>query len=219
MSYNEEWEQIKTEYKEIPVPKNGMAQMEEAMEKAVYHRSRRRKVTAYSAIVVALLLILVLPKSFLGEFRINSSEEAENRTNGMGIPKDTTIEFKEKEVNSSALYDSIAEEIEDIESDRVTDFGVTESFGTVSSMLPVQKESGMESEWRIEVKDGDNVLSICLSKEEVKAINQEISGQMGEMVGISQEQAYYINEDGLLVVVWEEMIEFVIPKAVIFIEK
>ena len=46
MSYNEEWEQIKTEYKEIPVPKNGMAQMEEAMEKAVYHRSRRRKVTA-----------------------------------------------------------------------------------------------------------------------------------------------------------------------------
>lgn len=219
MSYNEEWEQIKTEYKEIPVPKHGMAQIEEAMEKAVYHRSRRKKVTAYSAIAAALLLILVLPKSFLGEFLVNSSEEAENTTNGMGLAKDTATELKEKEINSSVLYDSIAEEIEDIEADMAADFGVTESFGTVSSMLPVQKESGVESEWRIEVKDGDNILSISLSKEEVKAINQEISYQRGETISISEEQAYYINEDGLLVVIWEEMLEYILPKEVISIEK
>ena len=219
MSYNEEWEQIKTEYKEIPVPKHGMAQIEEAMEKAVYHRSRRKKVTAYSAIAAALLLILVLPKSFLGEFLVNSSEEAENTTNGMGLAKDTAIEFKEKEINSSVLYDSITEEIEDIEADMAADFGVTESFGTVSSMLPVQKESGVESEWRIEVKDGDNILSIFLSKEEVKAINQEISYQRGETISISEEQAYYINEDGLLVVIWEETLEYILPKEVISIEK
>ena len=219
MSYNEEWEQIKTEYKEIPVPKHGMAQIEEAMEKAVYHRSRRKKVTAYSAIAAALLLILVLPKSFLGEFLVNSSEEAENTTNGMGLAKDTATELKEKEINSSVLYDSIAEEIEDIEADMAADFGVTESFGTVSSMLPVQKESGVESEWRIEVKDGDNILSISLSKEEVKAINQEISYQRGETISISEEQAYYINEDGLLVVIWEEMLEYILPKKVISIEK
>ncbi len=219
MSYNEEWEQIKTEYKEIPVPKHGMAQIEEAMEKAVYHRSRRKKVTAYSAIAAALLLILVLPKSFLGEFLVNSSEEAENTTNGMGLAKDTAIELKEKEINSSVLYDSITEEIEDIEADMAADFGVTESFGTVSSMLPVQKESGVESEWRIEVKDGDNILSIFLSKEEVKAINQEISYQRGETISISEEQAYYINEDGLLVVIWEETLEYILPKEVISIEK
>lgn len=211
MSYNKEWEQIKTEYKEIPVPEHGMAQMEEAMQRAVYHRSRRKKVIEYGTIAAALLLIFILPKSFMGGFSANSNEKAENTAKG--------IMEESKEENASVFYDGIVEGIEDEESDMTADLGITESFGMLSSMPQLKQENSMESELLIEVKDGDRMLSVSLSKEEVKAINQEISYQMGETLGISQEQAYYINEDGLLVIVWEERIEFVIPKTVIFIEK
>lgn len=225
MSYNKEWEQIKTEYKEIPVPEHGMAQMEEAMERAVYHRSRRRKLTAYGAIAAALLLILVLPRSFMGGFGANSSEKAESTAGEIGVTKDNLAEFREEERNTSVFYDGIAEEMEDTELDMAADLGTIESFEVISSMPQLKQENTMVSELVIEVEKGDSILSICLSKEEVKAINQEISCQMeraleqSTFLGISEEQAYYINEDGLLVVVWEETIEFIIPKTIIFIEE
>ncbi len=226
MSDNKEWEKIKTEYKEIPVPEHGIAQIEEVIERAKYHRNRRKKWIAYGAVAAALLLILFLPRSFGGGLDLGFYKKAENATE-MIVTKDTLSNgsIEERVEDAITMDSSIVEEVADAESETNTDFSTEVSNHCESALKQNKPEDNSNLGLIIEVESGDSVFEVYLSKEEVQAINKEISSQIENIseqslfLGISTKQAYYINEDELLVVVWkEENLEFIIPQNIIMIK-
>ena len=61
MQRMEEWEQIKKEYREVEIPKNGSAQVLEAMARAKRNRSKLHYLPRYATVAAAMLLVLLLP--------------------------------------------------------------------------------------------------------------------------------------------------------------
>lgn len=61
MQRMEEWEQIKKEYKETEIPKDGSRQVMEAMARAKRNRGRLRNLSRYATVAAAMLLILLIP--------------------------------------------------------------------------------------------------------------------------------------------------------------
>ena len=176
---NKEWEKIKAEYKEIPVPEHGIAQLEEVIEKAKYHRNRRKKWTAYGALAAALVLILFLPRSFGGGLELDFYKKAENATE-MIITQDTLSNgsIKERAEDAIIMDSGMVEEIADAESETSIDFSTEVSNSCESALKQNNPENGSNLGLRIEVKSEDRIFEVYLSEEEYEKMIQKIKDNL-----------------------------------------
>jgi len=210
-----QWEQLKNEYREIPVPVNGQAQMLVAMEKARQKRSNRKKYVKYASLAAAAMLVLLLmPKNM---FRMGSKSAAPGSA---------------ARGNGGMMFDAVMEESAVEEGFWFT--GTDTATGS-AEMDMSQAETPMEEVPAEESIDATEDLMTSITQgaptdrrefcaEELAAISLEISKQTGEGVIVDNSVEYYINEEELYVIVFEAgeiapeeqgRLEFVIPAEVV----
>lgn len=69
MSKLNELEQLKKEYKEIPIPENGVAGVQTAIEKARQKKRLKKRLINYASIAAAaVMVVVVMPSAFIGLF-------------------------------------------------------------------------------------------------------------------------------------------------------
>lgn len=197
-----EWEQIKNEYKDVPVPAEGLNQVLQAMAEAKRNRRRCRvkNIARYGTVAAAVLLVvLVVPGMLLfsGGFGGVANDAASTMM-------DTTAATEE------CLPDSaVAEtEREDGLMEKSASFN-TAAGGMVKEQEAISKEILRQMEERMQ-KNGETYYIRSEEYPEGFAL-------------ISEEQEFYINEEGLLVFVFragtvapkeQGDVEFIIPAEV-----
>lgn len=228
-----EWEQIKKEYKEIPVPADGPHQMLQSMAVAKKARSRAtwKHVAKYGTVAAAALLVVLIVPGMLFSGGLGATcndaayttETAENSqssvTDGLFAKSETGGFFLEDTTESEMVRGEAA--------DAPTSYGINNANGAVP-------EYANEADSKVEETD----------VWDADAVSEEILRQMKERIQVNGEtyyirseeypegferiaddQEYYINEDGLLVIVFEAGlvapeaagdVEFVIPADVAF---
>lgn len=237
-----EWEQIKKEYREIPIPTDGPHQMLEAIADAKRKRKRNswKHIAKYGSIVAAaMLVVIILPGILLFSGGFGGS-------NDMAVTESAVS--KEDSIGSDGWFtkDSAESVMEDINMAPAADTeynnktnagGSSENGGMDFTVTPAVGQNNPEqSKNNTELKK-EEVLTLPLN-----AISAEILRQMEERMKaagetyyikseaypegfekITEEQEYYINEDGLFVIVFETgkvapeeqgIVEFVIPAEV-----
>lgn len=262
-----EWEQIKNEYKEIPVPANGPHQMMETMAKARKARSRNRwkRVAAYGTVAAAaLLVILIVPGRLLfsgglgatcndtaasmeadcalkstasdGAFyRNGASTECAPESNMAPASSDTTASAESNTRDECG----VATEAPSYSMSGSTGSSPNSSTGSNPNNSAGSNSSSTGSGATQEAAT-DNLMAAQVW--DAEAISKEILRQMEERMQetgetyykkseeypegfeqIAEDQEYYINEEGLLVIVFEAgtvapeelgVVEFVIPAGV-----
>jgi len=190
-----QWEQLKNEYRDKTVPVNGQAQMLAAMEKARQKRSNRQKYVKYGSLVAAAMLVLFLVPANM--FRMGNKSAA----------PETAFQNK-----GNMMFDAVTEE------SAIEEGWFADSTTTADSMAVP------ETDMSIEETQAAPTEKILFAAEELEAIALEISKQSGEYVVIDNSIEYYINEEGLYVIVFEAgeiapeeqgIMEFVIPAEVV----
>lgn len=205
-----EWEQLKKEYKEIPIPAEGPHQVLEAMAKAKQKRSRWKTTVKYSAMAAAAVLVVVLVPGVLlsGGFGAKMNDCAAESV-------------QESYYDGAAVKDAIRND--------------TSGSSTATAENATKSEATMES-----IEDNMASVETEVPWAEMRvAISQEILRQMEERGMLSEgtsytrselypegfeeleeTQEYYFNEEGLLVIVFapgevapgeQGTVEFVIP--------
>lgn len=201
-----QWEQLKNEYRDMTVPANGQAQMLAAMEKARQKRSSQRKYVKYGSLVAAAMLLLLLVPDNL--FRMGSKSAA---------PETVTQD------NGGMMFDAVVEESA-VEEGWFADMNMATGSAeapdcNVSVDAPTAEDTVSSA-----VTEASPMERIIFSDEELEAIALEIEKQSGEKVVIDNSIEYYINEQGLLVILFEAgesaqeeqgAMEFVIPNEVV----
>lgn len=236
-----EWEQIKKEYREIPVPANGPHQLLQTIAEAKRKRNRIKRLAKYGTVAAAALLVLLLPGTLLfsGGFGANSEN--------MFMEADCVAES----VTQSATEDGWFMKGTLNDRDTVPASNSTPAPESTANNMTNAGGSSMEreEEYKYSVVDmlADANLEVVEEKvslglEDREIISKEILRQMEERMQmdgetyyckseeypegfelISEEQEYYINGEGLLVIVFEAgvvapeqqgMVEFIIPAEV-----
>lgn len=256
------WEQMKKEYREIPIPEQGVHQVMEAMARAKRQKSRERwrKLTCYGTIAAAILIVLLLPGMFFmsGGFGGNTEDNAASveidgrkESTGAGFGFDSTgndsgaedkISAPMYSIGSSAINNSAA--MESNKAEQSEQGGNHSNAGSSNSCMEDKTESPVKYSPMPEASKGElkeNLEAKNGFEQSLEAISQEIlcqmkvRGEQGEIFylkseeyplgyeKLSGEQEYYINEDGLFVIVFEPGtvapasagdVEFVIPAEV-----
>jgi len=265
-----EWEQIKKEYKKIPVPADGPHQMLEVIAAAKHKRDRWKHIAKYGSIVAAaMLMIVILPGIFLfsggfggssdmaapesavsrkestgsNEWFTKDSAESVMENSNMALKPDT--EYNKTNAGASSGNGTTDSSTEMVDADSV-DYGVNDKFfgaesGTDSMLTPAAgQESPEQSTDSTELNREEKIEEFSLP---LDAVSAEILRQMEErmketeetyyiksetcpngFVRITGEQEYYINEEGLYVIVFEAgkvapkeqgKVEFVIPAKIV----
>lgn len=258
-----EWEQIKKEYREIPIPADGPRQMLESIADAKRKRDRWKHVVKYGSIVAAaMLVVLILPGILLfsggfggsndmaapesavkneestgsnGWFAKDSAENATDNDN-MAPPPEAMYDDK---TNSGGSSMSTNQEV--MTEAGSPDYGMNKSDSALdecTTAIPTPAAGQADTPQKAESVQATQ--EAMLGNEE--AISAEILRQMEERMQkndeayyirseeypngfeiISKEQEYYVNEDGLFVIVFEAgmvapeamgVIEFIIPAEV-----
>ncbi len=188
-----EWEQLKKEYREIPVPADGPQQVMKTMAKAKQERNRVKDVIRYGAAAAAVLLVVLLVPGML----LLSGGAKEMNDGAVEMEADCAAK-------STALQESVLDS-EDTEMELVRGYGAswTENLEIISKEILKQMESRMQ--------EGN----------EIYYMKSEACPEGFEQISVEQE--YYINTDGLLVFVFEAgkvapmeqgTVEFIIPAEV-----
>ena len=212
-----EWEQLKKEYREIPVPENGLSQMRQAMERARKKRSRLKNLAGYSTVAAAMLLLFLLPGMLMTGGFGTSGKDASMKADGREDAVAESNRFNKYTTNDMAFAP--------------TADGVSDNNGRVG------RQEKVESEAAESVRE-----EIVFTEEQWEDIRAEVLRQMEERMyndsmsyDIEGEQPdtffapgnypeYYVNDEGLLVIVFEAgtmapkelgILEFVIPAEVI----
>lgn len=77
MSKLNELEQLKNEYKEIPIPENGVAGVQAAIEKARQKKRFKKRLVSYASMVAAaVMVIVVMPSAFSVLFAAGGAAES-----------------------------------------------------------------------------------------------------------------------------------------------
>ena len=205
MQQCKELEQIKIEYRNIPVPADGAAKLQPVMQRAREKRNARRPVAAYGSLAAAAAVLILLIPGMRSIFLMGSAAGG-----------------------SDMMYDAAVEESAEISP--VTDcVPETESTKTYTTYQANLKDGAAASEVKAEFGVTDSLWD-TISIEERNAIEAEILLQMEnreeefyEFSSLSSEQDFYLDEAGCLNVVFpagslaaEEYgdIFFTIPKEV-----
>lgn len=187
-----QWEQLKTEYREIPVPENTRGKICAAVTRAKEKKARLRMITKYTSLVAAAMLVLFLmPSAF---FRMGSKSAAPESAmqNKNDAVCDTVFDM---DMNFEMMEEPVMEEA------AMEEPAVEEGWfasGTATDAAPAEK--------------------ICFTEEQYKAIEEEIFRQTGEHTidtdAVYDCNNYYINEQGLYVFVTDGE-EYIIPAEVV----
>ena len=239
-----EWEQIKKEYSELPVPAEGPQQVLAAMAKAKQKRSRIRQVTRYAPVAAAVLLVLLLPAGMLfsggfGRTMNDAAMEADCVIQGTGGTYDQESAVSEKKHTfgfsaTEKFYDDTATNEETAESAKdSSNSTMTDSLEGFAEEIVLGDESGATLE---------APTASGFSQEVQEDISREVLRQMAEQTqkngavyysqseedtegaALFDKKSYcYINGEGLLVLVYEAgvlapaeqgTVEFIIPAKV-----
>lgn len=240
-----EWEQIKKEYREIPVPANGPHQVLTVMAEAKKKRNRFKRLTQYGTVAAAaLLVVLLLPGMLLFSGGFGASED------NAAMEADCAVES----TGSAGGW---------VTTESANDMGMVPATNSVATLAPEQGYDGMANKDTAVTEDASNysmsdktavaenstenklqkLEERFFTAEEQEAISKEILKQMEERMRengetyyikseeypegfeqIAKEQEYYVNADGLLVVVFragvvapkeQGAVEFIIPAEVV----
>lgn len=223
-------EQLKKEYKEIPIPENGVAGVHTAMERAMRKKRLKKRMVGFAAMAAAAVFVVaIFPKGmfFPGGSAKNESAGVRYDTMSKGWGGGATASEADGNYGYSDYYNEKVTE----------DMVINPTSGNVDqeSEYGVMTESASAGE---SVQDYGNPLD----KEETRSkISEEIREQIrlaegeemerfaeggvhwSEVASITKEQEYYFNEEGRLVIVFRagelaptlhETMEFVIPDEV-----
>ena len=226
-----QWEQIKKEYSEIPIPVDGEQQVLYAIAKAKSkrdsNRHRWKQVVKYATVAAAsLLVIFVMPMMLLF-------------SGGLGAAKNEASMAPDCATDTTISEDFCTENAIANNSDRGAAED-TEMKQFADAMAPVYSAGAPEMEETVEEAGADDMPGEFAWDEDV--VSEEILRQMeermqqyGETYYIKSEQypngferideqtEYYINDEGLLVIVFaagtvapkeQGDVEFVIPAEV-----
>lgn len=233
-----EWEQIKKEYQEIPVPADGPHQLLQTIADAKRKRNQWKRITKYGSIVAAaILVIVVLPgmlffsQGFGGSKDMAATESAVSREESTGsadgwFNKDSAANTVGNKNMSPVLGTAAPEASLDIMADSSDSDITNESADTeygVNVGASVEKSEGWSLLDREAIsKEILRQMEKCIQeKNETYYIKSEVYPEGFEL--LAEGQPYYINTDGLYVIVFEAgevapkeqgMIEFVIPAEV-----
>lgn len=210
-----EWEKLKKEYREIPVPEKGPHQMLQTIAKAKDERMRHHNLARYGTVAAAAFLVLLLPGMLLLSGGLGGSQK-----NSAMMEADCAVQsvpeggwYAKDSMDETTIDNTAAEAPEySYKNDVQTTFKATAE----GVIVPATEETSLPDEHR-------------------EAISREIFGQMEERMQNNNETyyvkgeecpenfTYYINEEGLLVVVFEAgliapkeqgTVEFIIPAEV-----
>lgn len=223
-----ELEQLKKEYKEIPVPKDGVAGVQAAMERAVKKKRLKKRLGYYVVTAAAAaLVILVMPKDmFRGNFAAN-----ESMNKGVASMMKDTFSGGAAAPESNDEYgymDAVSQEKEEASSEK-TD-GTGGRFGMESTTDATESATDYDGQKEFLLDDAE--VRIKISEEIKKQVNSA-TGEERERIEksgifwmdfdcITKEQEYYFNQEGTLVIVFRaegtlsgmKTLEFVIPDEV-----
>lgn len=237
-----EWEQMKKEYREIPIPADGPHQMLQAIAKAKQKRHRFKNLIKYSTVAAAALLVLLLPGMLLFSGGYGGKNESASMKADCVTQSGLNAGGGSKG-NASSLFTDSSES---------NGMAAPESFFDVElnaggdTVLEGERPKYSYDEANIQEEGMKDIVSetdlSAVTEEQKEAISREVLRQMEErirLVGetyyikanqypdgfeqIGEEQKYYINEEGLLVVVFaagavapekQGMVEFIIPAEV-----
>lgn len=219
-----EWEQIKKEYREIPIPADGPRQMLQAIAKAKKKRNRFKNLAKYSTVAAAVLLVLLLPGMLLfsggfGAKKENASMKADCvAESGLNSGSGSKNNASHAGATPSTSYDmSVQEGILNAESSAVGETVPEDELPKYS-----YSEDTMQDEDRKDIALESVATDLsAVTEEQKEAISREVLRQMEERIRnagetyyikgeqypdgfeqIGEEQKYYINEARLLVVVF-----------------
>ena len=249
-----QWEQIKNEYRELPVPEGGRQQMLQAMADAKQKRNRRKRLTGYGTVVAAALLVVLLGpgmRLFSGGFAsMNDSAVLEKDCAAESATADGAWFSQSKADTMAPVTDSTAAEVPATGylPTNAPEEAFEEATGNSSTMQPGTPEYGLDGNagnTSDAVNFGEELKAEApqrFSAEEVETISGEIRRQMEQRMQetggtyyikgeeypdgfekIAEDQAYYVNADGLLVIVFpagevapkeQGSVEFIIPAEV-----
>ena len=233
-----EWEQMKKEYREIPIPEQGVHQVMEAMARAKRQKTRERwrKLTRYGTVAAAILIVLLLPGilfmsgGFGASMEDSAAVEADKWTESTGAG--AVFDSSEKTFSSSNKAES-PECGNDAMNAENSNSCMEDKAEVPVEGSPVTEATKGNLKEILEAKAGFLQSLEEISQEILRQM--EVRGEQGEIFWlkseecpfgyekISEEQEYYINEDGLFVVVFEPgtvapasagVVEFVIPAEV-----
>lgn len=213
-----EWENLKKEYRELPIPTNGPHQVLEAVRRAQKKRKRWQSITRYGTVAAALFVILLLPGMFLLQGGAKSGNNSVSIKEEEGVSENRTMPFYDKKEKSEQSAD------------------------TNSAPLTDELECGVSADAADSLYAVSEQEKRAFWAEHKESIQQEIIRQMEERMQngtvtyyvkseaypeefniLSEEQSCYINQEGFLVVVFEAgtvapeeqgIQEFTIPKEV-----
>ena len=237
-----ELEQMKKEYSEIPIPTTGPHQLLETMADAKRKRNRIKQISRYASMAAAaVLVILVLPRMQL--FSGGSDANSES-----AVMESCGVE--EKGIATDTLFDCGNTDNDATGSVNMAPASGSANLTMDATSAPERVEANSAESSKEELdyaatsdlKNKTDDISIGLTKQEKEAVSEEILRQMEERMQsegaiyhiesedypedfeiIADAQKCYINEDGLLVVVFEAgsvapetegVMEFIIPKEI-----
>ena len=235
-----EWEELKKEYREIRIPEQGSAQVLEAMARAKRQRKKERwqQAARYATAVAAVLVLLLLPGVlFLSRgFATGGSDcsmEADgwfDNTESMKADKSPAISMGNKE---EAKLEAVPESVENGVSNKVVADGVgsgkddfldsgTAEAPSYTVSAPVVRENAV---WQEKDAITQEILRQMIEANQLYGDTYYVKSEQypDGFEKITEEQHYYWNEEGLLVIVFEAgtvasvqegTVEFIIPAAV-----
>lgn len=241
-----EWEQLKKEYEEIPVPANGPHQMLEVIAKAKQKRNQWKQAARYGTVAAAALLLLLFPGMLLfsggfGAKSDNAYMEADCAI-AEGASSDGWLKGDRDSTKTPATNNMLSQEIA---ADSAVNAGGNSNAAEESQKYSVDS-TGVASEDVVR-DEAEELKTEVLWAGERENISKEVLRQMEERMQdgnetyyikskeypdgfelVALEQKCYINEEGLLVIVFEAgtvapkgqgEIEFIIPAEVFSLEE
>lgn len=223
-----QWEQIKSEYKNIPVPDEGSKRVLQAIGEAKEKRNRFKQLSKYATVAAAVLLVVILGPGMI------------LFSGGMGAAKEDSAYLEMEYKSESAGADGGSFRTQGVKDE----MSPATSNGSASKPPEAMQNVKAEADAALPAESPEYGLNEpdCFTAEEIEAISREIISQMemrmremGETYyirseensagfeQIAKDQPFYINGDGQLVIVFEAGmvapieqgdIEFIIPVSV-----
>ncbi len=177
-----ELEQLKIEYREIPVPKEGLTRIEAAMQKAAEKKALKKRLMKFGTLTAAAMFVFV---AGIGTIAMSGGMKMANESAGFATEKGD--DFTDNKYTDGVLnIGNTAVEMESSKSDAVME-------------VPGQAVTGPGQELK-KLKD-----CIHISGQGLENLGKEVAFQLKlqNIINITGEQNCYFDGEGQLVLVFE----------------
>jgi hypothetical protein len=203
-----QWEQIKKEYSEVNVPEQAAQRVMLGISEAKQRKKRIRSLSGYGSVAAALLLVLLLPGMMLRGGMKNDSASMEADCAPQQSAESMRVESPFANGSAAKPASSGAGDIKADKEEAKADLNDTMPVW-FSHKAEISKEIIRQMEERMQ----ENSETYYIKSDQYP----------GGFEMISEQQEYYVNEEGLYVIVFEAgtvapeamgVIEFIIPAEV-----